>query len=171
MNIFNSMKKKGHEQIAYFCDPHSGLRGIVAIHNTILGPALGGCRMWDYVTEEEAVVAVLRLSKGMTYKAAIAGLNLGGGKAVIIADSHTRKTEALMRAFGRFLNTLGGRYLVTTDVGSTGRDLEYISQETNYVGGLPSNMGGSGDTSIMTGLGIYMGMKASAKEVWCNDSL
>ena len=93
MDIFKRMAKRGHEQIAYFCDPHSGLRGIVAIHNTILGPALGGCRMWNYATEEEALVDVLRLSKGMTYKAAIAGLNLGGGKAVIIGDSKKEKSE------------------------------------------------------------------------------
>jgi leucine dehydrogenase len=107
----------------------------------------------------------------MTYKSAAADLPLGGGKGVIIADSHTQKTEALVRAYGRFVDTLGGRYLTTTDVGSTGRDMEYIKQETDYVVGLPVTAGGSGDTSIMTGLGIYMGMKACAKEIWGNDSL
>ena len=171
MKIFDYMGSYGYEQLVMWSDPATGLKAMVAIHDTTLGPACGGLRIWPYETEELAIRDVLRLSRAMTYKSAVADLPLGGGKAVIIADSHTQKTEALMRAFGRFLNTLGGRYLVTTDVGSTGRDLEYISQETNYVVGLPINMGGSGDTSIMTGLGIYMGMKASAKEVWGNDSL
>ena len=171
MKIFDYMGSYGYEQLVMWSDPATGLKAMVAIHDTTLGPACGGLRIWPYATEELAIRDVLRLSRAMTYKSAVADLPLGGGKAVIIADSHTQKTEALMRAFGRFLNTLGGRYLVTTDVGSTGRDLEYISQETNYVVGLPINMGGSGDTSIMTGLGIYMGMKASAKEVWGNDSL
>ena len=171
MKIFDYMGSYGYEQLGMWSDSGTGLKAMVAIHDTTLGPACGGLRIWPYETEELAIRDVLRLSRAMTYKSAVADLPLGGGKAVIIADSHTQKTEALMRAFGRFLNTLGGRYLVTTDVGSTGRDLEYISQETNYVVGLPINMGGSGDTSIMTGLGIYMGMKASAKEVWGNDSL
>ena len=171
MKIFDYMGSYGYEQLVMWSDPATGLKAMVAIHDTTLGPACGGLRIWPYETEELAIRDVLRLSRAMTYKSAVADLPLGGGKAVIIADSHTQKTEALMRAFGRFLNTLGGRYLVTTDVGSTGQDLEYISQETNYVVGLPINMGGSGDTSIMTGLGIYMGMKASAKEVWGNDSL
>ena len=171
MKIFDYMGSYGYEQLVMWSDPATGLKAMVAIHDTTLGPACGGLRIWPYATEELAIRDVLRLSRAMTYKSAVADLPLGGGKAVIIADSHTQKTEALMRAFGRFLNTLGGRYLVTPDVGSTGRDLEYISQETNYVVGLPINMGGSGDTSIMTGLGIYMGMKSSAKEVWGNDSL
>ena len=171
MKIFDYMGSYGYEQLVMWSDPATGLKAMVAIHDTTLGPSCGGLRIWPYETEELAIQDVLRLSRAMTYKSAAADLPLGGGKAVIIADSHTQKTEALMRAFGRFLNTLGGRYLVTTDVGSTGRDLEYISQETDYVVGLPINMGGSGDTSIMTGLGIYMGMEASAKEVWGNDSL
>jgi leucine dehydrogenase len=165
------MGSYGYEQLVMWSDSATGLKAMIAIHDTTLGPACGGLRIWPYETEELAIQDVLRLSRAMTYKSAVADLPLGGGKAVIIADSHTQKTEALMRAFGRFLNTLGGRYLVTTDVGSIGRDLEHISQETDYVVGLPINMGGSGDTSIMTGLGIYMGMKASAKEVWGNDSL
>ena len=171
MKIFDYMGSYGYEQLVMWSDPATGLKAMVAIHDTTLGPACGGLRIWPYETEELAIRDVLRLSRAMTYKSAVADLPLGGGTAVIIADSHTQNTDALMRAFRRFLNTLGGRYLVTTDVGSTGRDLEYISQETNYVVGLPINMGGSGDTSIMTGLGIYMGMKASAKEVWGNDSL
>ena len=171
MQIFDYMSQYGYEQLAMFTEPSVGLKAIVVIHDTTLGPACGGTRIWPYATEEEAIRDALRLGRAMTYKAATAGLPLGGGKGVIIADSHTQKTEALLRAYGRFVDTLGGRYLTTTDVGSTGRDLEYISQETNYVVGLPTAMGGSGDTSVMTGLGLYMGMKACAREVWGTDSL
>ena len=171
MEIFEHMTRYGHEQLVMFSDAGSGLKGMVAIHDTTLGPSCGGLRIWPYATEQEAVTDVLRLSQAMTYKSAAAELPLGGGKAVIIADSRTQKTEALLRAYGRFLNTLGGRYLTTTDVGSTGRDMEHVHQETDYVVGLPTYLGGSGDTSIMTGLGVYMGMKACAKEVWGTDSL
>ena len=171
MEIFDYMGKKGYEQLAIFSDAAVGLKAIIAIHDTTLGPACGGTRIWNYQTDEEAIWDALRLARAMTYKAAAADLPLGGGKAVIIADSHTQKTEALMRAFGRFVDTLGGRYLATTDVGSTGRDMEYIHQETKHVVGLPTSAGGSGDTSIMTGLGVYMGMKACAREVWGSDSL
>ncbi|PKB82570.1 MAG: leucine dehydrogenase [SAR202 cluster bacterium Io17-Chloro-G9] len=171
MEIFDYMGKKGYEQVVMFSDAAVGLKGIIAIHNTTLGPACGGTRIWNYETDEEAVMDALRLARAMTYKAAAADLPLGGGKAVIIADSHTQKTEALMRAFGRFVDTLGGRYLATTDVGSTGRDMEYIRQETGHVVGLPTSAGGSGDTSVMTGLGVYMGLKACAREVWGADSL
>ena len=171
MDIFDYMGKKGYEQLVMCSDAAVGLNAIIAIHDTTLGPACGGTRIWNYQTEEEAVWDALRLARAMTYKAAAADLPLGGGKAVIIADSHTQKTEALMRAFGRFVDTLGGRYLATTDVGSTGRDLEYMHQETEHVVGLPTSAGGSGDTSIMTGLGVYMGMKACAREVWESDSL
>ena len=171
MEIFDYMGQKGYEQLAMFSDAAVGLKAIIAIHDTTLGPACGGTRIWNYQTEEEAVWDALRLARAMTYKAAAADLPLGGGKAVIIADSHTQKTEALMRAFGRFVDTLGGRYLATTDVGSTGRDMEYVRQETDHVVGLPTSAGGSGDTSIMTGLGVYMGMKACAREVWGSDSL
>ena len=171
MQIFDYMSQYGYEQLAMFTDPSVGLKAIVVIHDTTLGPACGGTRIWPYATEEEALRDALRLGRAMTYKAATAGLSLGGGKGVIIADPHTQKTEALLRAYGRFVDTLGGRYLTTTDVGSTGRDLESISQETDYVVGLPLPRGGSGDTSIMTGLGIYMGMKACARETWGTDSL
>ena len=171
MEIFDYMGKKGYEQLAMFSDAAVGLKAIIAIHDTTLGPACGGARIWNYQTDEEAIWDALRLARAMTYKAAAADLPLGGGKAVIIADSHTQKTEALMRAFGRFVDTLGGRYLVTTDVGSTGGDMEYIHQETEHVVGLPASAGGSGDTSVMTGLGVYMGMKACAREVWGSDSL
>ena len=171
MDILEIMSGQGYEQLVMFTDPGSGLKAIIAIHDTTLGPACGGTRIWPYESEKEAVRDALRLARAMTYKAAVADLPLGGGKAVIIADSHTQKTEALMRAFGRFIETLGGRYLATTDVGSTGRDMEYIHQETSYVVGMPTTAGGSGDTSVMTGLGVYMGIKACAKEVWGSESL
>ncbi|MCI0877760.1 MAG: Glu/Leu/Phe/Val dehydrogenase [Chloroflexi bacterium] len=171
MDILEIMSGQGYEQLVMFTDPGSGLKAIIAIHDTTLGPACGGTRIWPYESEKEAVRDALRLARAMTYKAAVADLPLGGGKAVIIADSHTQKTEALMRAFGRFIETLGGRYLATTDVGSTSRDMEYIHQETSYVVGMPTTAGGSGDTSVMTGLGVYMGIKACAKEVWGSDSL
>ena len=164
MEILEQMGAEGHEQLVVVSDVGSGLKAT-------LGPACGGTRIWPYKSEREAMWDALRLSRAMTYKSAAADLPLGGGKGVIIADSHTQKTEALVRAYGRFVDTLGGRYLTTTDVGSTGRDMEYIKQETDYVVGLPVTAGGSGDTSIMTGLGIYMGMKACAKEIWGNDSL
>ena len=171
MEILEQMGAEGHEQLVVVSDTGSGLKAIIAIHDTTLGPACGGTRIWPYKSEREAMWDALRLSRAMTYKSAAADLPLGGGKGVIIADSHTQKTEALVRAYGRFVDTLAGRYLTTTDVGSTGRDMEYIKQETDYVVGLPVTAGGSGDTSIMTGLGIYMGMKACAKETWGNDSL
>ena len=171
MEILEQMGDEGHEQLVVVSDAGSGLKAIIAIHDTTLGPACGGTRIWPYKSEQEAIWDALRLSRAMTYKSAAADLPLGGGKGVIIADSLTQKTEVLVRAYGRFVDTLGGRYLTTTDVGSTGRDMEYIKQETDHVVGLPVTAGGSGDTSIMTGLGIYMGMKACAKETWGNDSL
>lgn len=171
MQLFEYMSDFGYEQLVMCADPASGLKALIAIHDTTLGPACGGTRIWPYATEEEALRDALRLGRAMTYKSATAGLNLGGGKGVIIADPNTQKTEALLRAYGRFVDTLGGRYLTTTDVGSTGRDLEFVSQETDYVVGLPLSLGGSGDTSIMTGLGVYMGIKACARETWGTDSL
>ena len=171
MDALNRMLKYGHEQVTMYSDPESGLRGIIAIHDTTLGPSCGGARMWPYASEADALTDALRLSQAMTYKAAAAGLNLGGGKGVIIGDPRTDKTEGLLRAWGRFVDTLGGRYLTTTDVGTTSRDLESIHQETQHVVGLDVTLGGSGDTSIMTGLGIYMGMRACAADVWGSDSL
>ena len=171
MNIIERMNAEGHEQVTMFSDPGSGLKAIIVVHDTTLGPSCGGTRMWPYESEAEAVRDALRLSQAMTYKSAAAGLHFGGGKGVIIGDPHKHKTEALMRAYGRFVDTLGGRYLTTTDVGTTGRDLEYVRQETRHVTGLPVSLGGSGDTSIMTGLGLYMGMKACAEEVWGNGGL
>ena len=164
MNLFKELNERGHEQVSFFHDPNSGLKGIVAIHNTVLGPALGGCRMWQYENEETALVDVLRLSKGMTYKAAIAGLNLGGGKAVIIGDSKTQKTENLFRSFGRFVEGLGGRYITAEDVGTSIRDMEHVRMETNYVTGISKALGGSGDPSPVTAYGVFIGIKACVKE-------
>ena len=171
MKIFKELNSRGHEQIAFFNDPYSGLKGIVAIHNTTLGPALGGCRMWNYKTEEEAIIDVLRLSKGMTYKASIAGLNLGGGKAVIIGNPKKDKTEKLFRSFGRFVEGLGGRYITAEDVGTNIHDMENVKIETSYVTGIAKSLGGSGDPSPVTAFGVYMGIKASVKEKLKKNSL
>jgi len=169
--LFNELANKEHEQIVMCSDPEVGLKAIIAIHNTTLGPALGGTRMWNYESEEAAIKDVLRLSRGMTYKAAISGLNLGGGKAVIIGDPHTEKTEALFRSFGRFVDGLGGRYITAEDVGMTEREMEWIYSETKFVTGIPKALGGSGNPSPVTAYGVYMGVKACAKKAYGNDSL
>ena len=161
--IFKEIINRGHEQVSYFHDPTLGLKGIVAIHNTVLGPALGGCRMWNYKSEQDALIDVLRLSKGMTYKAAIAGLNLGGGKAVIIGDPKADKSEELFRSFGRFIEGLGGRYITAEDVGTSIKDMDYVRMETKYVTGISKSLGGSGDPSLLTSFGTYLGIKASVK--------
>jgi len=171
MEIFENLSDYGHEQLVFGADPETGLKAIIAVHDTTLGPAAGGTRMWPYETEADAIRDALRLSRAMTYKSAVADLPLGGGKGVIIGDPRTLKTEALLRSYGAFVDTLGGRFLTTSDVGTSTRDLEYIRLETKHVLGLPVTAGGSGDTSVMTGLGIYMGMKACAREVWGSDSL
>lgn len=171
MAIFEHLQKHDHEQVAFCSDKKSGLKAIIAIHNTTLGPALGGTRMWMYQSDEDALVDVLRLSRGMTYKAAVAGLNLGGGKAVIIADPNKDKTEAMFRAFGRFVEGLAGRYITAEDVGTNVRDMEYVRMETKYVTGIDKALGGSGDPSPVTAFGVYMGMKASMKELTGKDSL
>jgi leucine dehydrogenase len=171
MDILKYMEEHGHEQIVMCSEPSVGLRAFIAVHDTTLGPAVGGVRIWPYETEEAAILDVLRLSHAMTYKAAAAHVPLGGGKAVIMADSRKDKTEAMLRAYARYVDTLGGRYITTTDVGSSTRDLEYIALETKHVVGMPISIGGSGDTSTLTGLGVYMGMKACAKAVWGSDSL
>ncbi len=160
-----------HEEVVFCNDNATGLKAIIAIHNTVLGPALGGTRMWSYATEAEALTDALRLSRGMTYKAAVAGLNLGGGKAVIIGDSRKDKSEAMMRRFGKFVDSLGGKYITAEDVGIGTKDMEQVLMETKHVTGIPPALGGSGDPSPVTAYGVYMGMKASAKEVWGNDSL
>ena len=169
--LFNQIEAKSHEQILVCSDPKVGLKAIIAIHNTTLGPALGGTRMWPYKTEQEAIRDVLRLSRGMTYKAAVAGLNLGGGKAVLIGDPKKHKTEALFRTYGRFVEGLGGRYITAEDVGIEVRDMEWVRMETKYVTGISRALGGSGDPSSVTALGTFMGMKACAKRVYGSDSL
>ena len=168
--MFSRMEQSGHEQIALFSDPRTGLKGIVAIHDTTLGPSLGGLRMWPFKSDEEAIEDVLRLSQGMTYKAAISGLNLGGGKGVIIGDPRKDKSEGLFRSFGRFVQGLGGRYITAEDVGTTVSDMEMIRQETNWVAGIRSG-GGGGDPSPFTAYGVYHGMKAACRRVFGSDSL
>ena len=169
--VFNPMSLDEHEQVVFCYDRETGLKAIIAIHNTMLGPALGGCRMWTYKSESEALRDVLRLSRGMTYKAAVSGLNLGGGKAVIIGDSKTDKNEALFRKFGRFVNNLNGKYITAEDVGISTSDMEWIRMETEHVTGLPESMGGGGDPSPVTAYGVYLGMKASAKHAWGSEEL
>ena len=169
--ILAPMSNNDHEQVVFCQDKATGLKAIIAIHNTVLGPALGGTRMWPYENEMEALKDVLRLSRGMTYKASISGLNLGGGKAVIIGDSRKIKSEALLRKFGRFVDSLSGKYITAEDVGMTTKDIEYMSMETDHVTGKPLHLGGSGDPSPVTAFGVYMGMKAAAKKAWGSDSL
>jgi len=169
--IFGPMSEFDHEQVMLCNDKSTGLKAIIAIHNTILGPGLGGTRFYNYKSENDALNDVLRLSRGMTYKAAISGLNLGGAKAVIIGDPHKLKSEGLFRRFGRFIENLNGKYITAEDVGTTTRDMEYISMETKHVVGLPEIKGGGGDPSPVTAYGVFMGMKASAKFVYGSDSL
>lgn len=164
-------KYGGHEEVLFCHDASVGLKAIIAIHNTALGPALGGTRMWNYKSEEDALVDVLRLSKGMTYKAAAAGLNLGGGKAVIIGDPSKDKTEGLFRAFGHFVNSLNGKYITAEDVGTGVQDMEYVYMETPWVTGIPKDFGGSGDPSPYTAHGVLMGIKAAAQEKLGSDNL
>ena len=162
MPVFSSKHFDDHEQIVFCRDAESGLSAIIAIHNTARGPALGGCRMWNYDSEEAAVTDALRLSRGMTYKSALAGLNLGGGKAVIIGDPARDKTEALWLAFGRFIDSLGGRYITAEDVGTRPADLEIVRRATPYVSGIAE--GGAGDPSPATAHGVFTGIQASIAE-------
>jgi leucine dehydrogenase len=171
MGVFSSMTERNHEQVVHFYDPSSGLRAIIAIHDTTLGPALGGCRLWHYDSEEDALKDALRLSRGMTYKAAVAGLNLGGGKTVIMADKNASKTESMFRALGRFINGLSGRYITAEDVGTTTNDMAWVRVETPYVVGLSPADGGLGDPSPVTALGVYHGMRAALKHVSGRDHL
>jgi len=170
MRILEYMQSHGYEQLVACHDPSVGLNAFIAIYDTSLGPALGGVRLWPYANEDDALIDVLRLAKALAYKCAVAGLAFGGGKAAIIADSSS-KTEALIRAFARFVDTLGGRFIVSEDVGTDIHDLECIAQETDHVAGLPLGLGGSGDPSIITGLGVVMAMKSCATVVWGSDKL
>ncbi|MBP6300168.1 MAG: Glu/Leu/Phe/Val dehydrogenase [Arenimonas sp.] len=159
--IFESISKTNHEEVVFCQNKDAGLKAIIAIHNSVLGPALGGLRMWPYATEQDALSDVLRLSRGMTYKAAVSGLNLGGGKAVIIGDPNKDKSEALFRAFGRFVNSLNGRYITAEDVGIDVNDMEYVYRETEFVTGVHQVHGGSGDPSPFTAYGTMQGLMAA----------
>jgi len=165
------MEAGGHEEVVFWRDRVTALRAIVAIHNTTLGPALGGTRMYPYPSEAAALEDALRLAAAMTLKSAAAGLDVGGGKAVIIGDPARDKSEAFFRAYGRMLESLGGRYVTTTDVGTTTEDLEVMARETRFVAGTSPAFGGSGDTSVLTGLTVYLGMKAAAREAFGRDDL
>ncbi len=168
MEIFKIMQEYDYEQLVFCQDKSSGLKAIIAIHDTTLGPALGGTRIYDYKTDEEAIIDALRLARGMTYKNAAAGLNLGGGKAVIIGDPKKIKSEALFRAFGRFVEGLNGRYITGEDMNMTQKDAAYINCETDYIVGLET---GSGNPSPMTAYGVFKGMQAAVNEVYGSDDL
>jgi leucine dehydrogenase len=171
LSIFSELERHEYEQLIFCSDHKVGLRAIIAIHNTTLGPALGGTRMWVYPTEQDAIADALRLARGMTYKAAVSRLNLGGGKAVLIGNPERDKSEALFRTYGRFVEGLAGRYITAEDVGTNVRDMEWVRMETKYVTGISRALGGSGDPSPVTALGVYMGMKAACKARYGNDSL
>lgn len=168
MELFDLMAERSHEQVVFWNEPQLGYRGIIAIHDTTMGPALGGTRFWNYETERDAVVDALRLSRGMTYKAAITGLNLGGGKAVIWGDNKTADREMIFRAHGRAVESLGGRYITAEDVGTSPDDMEFVSMETQHVAGL---LGRSGDPSPVTAYGVYRGIKAAAAVEYGDDAL
>lgn len=163
MNFFNNNAFNHHEHVSFFYDQATGLKAIIAIHNTNLGPALGGCRMWDYASDEEALYDVLRLSQGMTYKAALAGLPLGGGKSVIIGNPKTMKSAALMRSMGKAVESLRGKYIIAEDVGTSVEDMNQMSETCNHVTGLLKNNQGSGDPSPVTAHGVFVGMKSAVR--------
>lgn len=169
--VFDAPDFDNHETILFGSDPETGLRAIIAVHDTALGPACGGCRMWPYASEAEAVRDVLRLSRGMSYKNAMAGLPLGGGKAVVIGDSRKDKTEAMMRAFGRVVEQLGGRYITAEDVGTTVADMQAMGQSTRHVAGLSKGSAASGDPSPFTAYGVFLGLKAAVRHRLGTDSL
>ena len=169
--VFGQLSFENHEQIVFCNDKDTGLKAIIGIHNTVLGPALGGTRMWNYSTEWHALNDVLRLSRGMTFKSAITGLNLGGGKAVIIGDARTQKTPDLMLRFGEFVHSLGGRYITAEDVGMDTSDMDLVRTVTPYVTGISEEKGGAGNPSPITAYGVFMGMKAAAKFKFGNDDL
>lgn len=170
MSISQYLDQWGHEQVVFCNDKNTNLRAIIAIHDTTLGPALGGCRFWDYKSEDEALFDVMRLSRGMTYKAAMAGLKLGGGKSVIIGDPKKLKSEEFFRAFGRFVDSLGGRYITAEDVNIKVDDMDHVAKETKHVTGI-SKAGGSGDPSPLTALGVFHGIRASVKFKLNKDQL
>lgn len=161
----------GHEQVVFCQDPPTGLKAIIAIYSTALGPALGGTRFYPYQRESDALADVLALAKGMAYKNALAGLDLGGGKAVIIGDPKTTKTEALLRAYGRFVQSLGGRYITACDVGTYVADMDVVAKETRFVTGRSVEDGGAGDSSVLTAFGVFQGMRACAQHRWGTPEL
>jgi valine dehydrogenase (NAD+) len=161
----------GHEQVVFCQDVQSGLRAIIAIYSTALGPALGGTRFYPYATEDEALADVLNLSRAMAYKNALAGLDLGGGKAVIIGDPATDKSEALLRAYGRFVQSLGGRYITACDVGTCSDDIDLVARECRHVTGRTTLNGGAGDSSVLTAFGVFQGMRAAAEHAWGSADL
>lgn len=171
MAVFETLEQYDYEQLVFCQERTSGLKAIIAIHDTTLGPALGGCRMWSYENEEAAITDALRLARGMTYKAAAAGLNLGGGKTVVIGNAKTDKSEALFRALGRYIESLHGRYITAEDVGTSVADMDIIHQETRYVTGVSKAYGSSGDPSPVTALGVFRGIQASVRQVYGTDSL
>lgn len=171
LEIFKEMEKYDYEELHFVQDKNSGLKAIIAIHDTTLGPALGGLRMWNYESEEEAIIDALRLARGMTYKNAAAGLNLGGGKTVLIGDPRKDKNEEMFRAFGRFVQGLNGRYITAEDVGTTEKDMDIIYEETDFVTGISPEFGSSGNPSPVTAYGLYKGMKAAVEEYFGDASL
>jgi len=170
-NLFAALNEMEHEQVIYCHDKETGLKAIIAIHNTVLGPSLGGTRVWNYSSEADALNDVLRLSRGMTFKSSISGINLGGGKAVIIADANTKRNEAFWRRYGQFVNNLNGKYITAEDVGTSPKEIEYIAKETKHVAGKPFHLNGSGDPSPFTAYGVYVAMKASWKKATGSESL
>jgi leucine dehydrogenase len=168
MEIFDRLASMGHEEVLVASDPSCGYRGIIAVHSTALGPALGGTRFWQYESDEAAVTDALRLSRGMTYKNAVAGLDLGGGKSVILGDNRTKNREAIFRAHGRFVESLGGRYITAEDVGTGTADMDFVHLETEHVAGLKDR---SGDPSPVTAHGVFRSVQASAKQRWGSDDL
>ena len=171
MDVFKMMGRHDHEEVVFCNNPDIGLKAIIAIHDTTLGPSLGGCRFYDYGTDEEALNDVLRLARGMTYKASIAGLNLGGGKSVIIGNPETDKHEYIFRAFGRYVDGLGGRYITAEDMNTTVRDMEWVRDETRHVTGISKALGGSGDPSPVTAFVVFIGMKAALLTARGSDDL
>lgn len=172
MFVFDHKEFDQHERVGFFHDAETGLKAIIAIHNTNCGPALGGCRMWDYENEQDAITDVLRLSRGMSYKAAITGLPLGGGKSVIIGDARKVKTAEMMRAMGRAVQQMGGDYIIAEDVSTSVDDMEQVATETSYVVGLPAQEGtGSGDPSPLTAYGVFVGLKSAVKNRLKRDDL
>lgn len=170
-SIFDRMQSSDHESLFFFQDAEVGLKAIVAIHDTTLGPAIGGVRMLPYDSIDEAIEDALRLSKAITYKSSLAGLNLGGGSAIILGNHRTEKTEVLIRRFGRFIDGLNGNFIASTDIGTTYQDLEHMYMETNYVAGLPESLNGAGDTTVFAAKGVFYGIKAAIKELYGDENL